>query len=411
MLQFSGLCVVCPQRLHQAIVPPLVLLQLVLLALLPTTRPPQLCLLPIETLVPSLVLPQSALRTHLPTATLSVARPSAAKKGKGRASPGDGPPTPPLHMHQRIDPWAVEEFVILSDEEGNGPSVNMRASSSARSALPNASSSSRLGMHLQISDHDHGDNSHHDSVEESGSATVIRDSSGEAVASMRVSIVFESFFYITLAMFATLYGRKFSCRLIPEGADPQVFHEALGALEGFKLHSIPVKSTGSDQAVSLTVLLRNGPEFKRKRLDLKRRLGLTKKLISPIPVSLMRYSVTLLGCMPLENTVTDWVHDLCRFTLKGGNINKTLNIVRDCHKAYANECYANGNTDADLDPEGMVAKKMLKDDVCSSWLLLGIRKPEFRALLKHLTFMIKDDNDKDIKEHIKNMSNSLFKRS
>ncbi|KAJ2064608.1 hypothetical protein GGI17_000935 [Coemansia sp. S146] len=386
--------------------------------------------------------------TRLTTATPSTGRLTWTQKGKGRAPPGDAPSTPPLHMRQRVDPWAVEEVVTLSDEEGNGPNVNMRASSSARSALPNFSSSSRLGMHLPISDHDHGDNTDYDLAEENGFATVICDGSGGVITSMRVSIVFDSFFYMTLAMFATLYGRKFSCRLIPEGADPQVFHEALGALEGFKLHSISVKSTGSDQAVSLTVLLRNGPEFKRKHLDLKRRLGLTKKPISSIPVPLMCYSVVILGCMPLDqlsstvlqdmfstitgvdfetlpivtskeihrmsyddlcSTVTDWVHDLCRFTLKGGNMNKTLNIVRDCHKAYANKCYGNENMNADLDPKGMVAK-MLKDDVCSMWLLLGIRKPEFRTLFKHLTFMIEDHDNEGVKSYMKNVSISLFKR-
>ncbi|KAJ2884318.1 hypothetical protein H4R27_002178 [Coemansia aciculifera] len=360
---------------------------------------------------------------RLTTATPSTARLTWPQKGKGRAPPDDGPPTPQLHMRQRVDPWAVEEIVISSDEEGDEPSVNMRASSSARSALPNVSYSSRLGMHLSISDHDHGGNADHDSAEENGSATVIRDSSGEVVTSMRVSVVFGSFFYMTFAMLTTLYRRKFGCRLIPEGADPQVVHEALGALEGFRLHSIPVKRTGSDQAVSLTVLLRDGSEFDTMCQDLKRRLGLTSKPISPIPGPLLCYSVVRLGCIPLGQlsgdvlqgmlptitgvdfdmlpivtskgirrmsydnicrTACKWVHDLCRFTIKGGHMDKTMDVAVNCYKAYMSSCYAKRNPNADLDPKGKIAKRMLKDDVCHSQLLLGIRKPEFRTLFKQL---------------------------
>ncbi|KAJ2062044.1 hypothetical protein GGI17_002715 [Coemansia sp. S146] len=385
--------------------------------------------------------------TRLTTATPSTARLTWAQKGKGQAPPGDGPPTPPLHMCQIIDPWVVEEVVISSDKEGDGPSVNMNALSSAWEALPDIGPSSLLDMFLQISDCNHGDNPYHGSVEENNLATVVHDSSGETVTSIRMLLVFESFFHMTLVMFATLYCRKFGCKLIPKGSDPHVALEALGALEGFRLHSAPVKNTGSDQAVNLTVLLRDGPEFEIMYLDLKSQLGLTKTPILPIPESLMCYSVVMLGCMPLDqqssavlqdiiSTITGvgfdtlpiatskgirrmsygdlcsmsskWVHDLCNFAIKSGDMDKTLGMATRCHKAYANECYANGNTNTDLDPNSAIAKRMFRYDVCNSQLLLGIHKPKFGTLFKHLTFAIKDDNDKDIKKYIKNVSDSLF---
>ncbi|KAJ2059480.1 hypothetical protein GGI17_004360 [Coemansia sp. S146] len=68
----------------------------------------------------------SALRPHLPTATLSVARPSAAEKGNGRAPPNDRPKPPSLQMRQGIDPQ-VEVIEISSDEEEDGPSAGMQA--------------------------------------------------------------------------------------------------------------------------------------------------------------------------------------------------------------------------------------------------------------------------------------------
>ncbi|KAJ2868550.1 hypothetical protein GGH94_000082 [Coemansia aciculifera] len=350
-------------------------------------------------------------------------------------------------MRQRVDPWAVEEVVISSDEEGDEPSVSMSALSSAWEALPDVGPSSLLEMLLPISDRDHGDNAGHELAEERGSAIAIYDSSGEAVTSIRVSLVFESFLYMTFAMFGTLYRRKFGFQLIPEGADPHVVLEALGALEGFKLHLIPVKSTGSDQAVSLTVLLRDGSKFDIMRQDLKRRLGLMRKPISPIPAPPLFYSVVMLGCMPLDQlssailqdiistitgvdfdtlpivtskgirrmsyddlctAATDWVRDLCQFATKVRNMKETLGMVTRSHKKYANKCYANGNTDADLDPKGKIAKKMLKDDVCNSCLVFGICKPEFKKLLKHLAFMIKDNDDECAKKYMKNVSDSLF---
>ncbi|KAJ2753321.1 hypothetical protein GGI19_003210, partial [Coemansia pectinata] len=64
----------------------------------------------------------SALRLHLLSAILSVARPTAAKKGKGRAPPADVPKTPSLQMGQGIDPQVVDVIEISLDEEGDGPS-------------------------------------------------------------------------------------------------------------------------------------------------------------------------------------------------------------------------------------------------------------------------------------------------
>ncbi|KAJ2063711.1 hypothetical protein GGI17_001497 [Coemansia sp. S146] len=176
------------------------------------------------------------------------------------------------------------------------------------------------------------------------------------------------------------------------------------------------------------------------RLDLQRRLGLTKKPISPIPAPLLFYSVAMLGCMSLDqlssvflqdmiSTITGvdfdllpivtsqgirrmsyddlcskakkWVRNLCRVTTKVRNKNITPGIIGNCHKAYVKECHTKGNTTADLDPKGTVAKRMLKDGMYSSWLILGIHKPELKPLLNHLTFMIKDDDDEGIKKYMK----------
>ncbi|KAJ2862742.1 hypothetical protein GGH94_004076 [Coemansia aciculifera] len=82
----------------------------------------------------------SALRLHLLSAILPVARPTAAEKGKGRAPPGDGPPTRTLRKRQRVAPRVVEAIDISSDEEDDAPNTNKIASSSMQGALPNVDS-------------------------------------------------------------------------------------------------------------------------------------------------------------------------------------------------------------------------------------------------------------------------------
>ncbi|KAJ2104781.1 hypothetical protein GGI16_002632 [Coemansia sp. S142-1] len=318
--------------------------------------------------------------------------------GKGRAPPCDESAYPPPQMRHVIDLRVVDETVILSDEEGDEPRASTRAS---WEVLPDVGPSSMLGRFMPLSDGDHGDNADQNSAEENGSAAVICDSSGQEVTSMRVSLVFGSFFYMTLAMFATVYQRKFGCRLVPEGANFEVVQEALGALEGFRLYTIQAESAGSDQAASLAVLMRDGPKLETMRLDLQCRLGLTKRPISPIPAPLLFYSVAMLGCISLDqmsgavvqemlltitgvdfdtlSVVTEqgicqmsyddlccnaktWACNFCRLTTKGG-MHKTLGNVTRCRKAYIKACRAKGNTDADLDPKGNIAKEMLKSDV------------------------------------------------
>ncbi|KAJ2110578.1 hypothetical protein GGI16_000232 [Coemansia sp. S142-1] len=350
-------------------------------------------------------------------------------------------------MRHVIDLRVVDEIVIPSDEEGDEPSASTRAS---WEVLPDVGPSSLLGKFIPLSDGDHGDNADQNSAEKNGPTTVIHDSSGQEVTSVRVSLVFGSFFYMTLAMFAAVYQRKFGNQLLPNGADSEVVQEALGALEGFRLYTIQAESAGSDQAASLTVLMRDGLEFDTMRLDLQKRLGLTKRPISPIPAPLLFYSVAMLGCISLDqmsgavlqemlltiagvdfdtlSVVTDqgirqmlygdifsktktWVHDLCLFAIKGGHIDKTLSMAATCHRKYIKKGHAEGNTDAGLDPKGTVAKRMLKDDVCSSSLLLGIRKHEFRTLFKQAEFMPKNDDDESVNRYMKKASNSLFKQS
>ncbi|KAJ2404768.1 hypothetical protein GGF41_007163 [Coemansia sp. RSA 2531] len=106
-----------------------------------------------------------------------------------------------------------------------------------------------------------------------------------------------------------------------------------------------------------------------------------------------------------------WARDLCRYTTNVRNRNKMLGMATRCYIAYTKECHAKENTPADLDLEGKIAKEMLKDGVFSSRLLLGIRKPEFKLLLKHLTFMIKNDKDEGIRTYMRNLSKHLFKQS
>ncbi|KAJ2255952.1 hypothetical protein GGI13_001368 [Coemansia sp. RSA 455] len=269
----------------------------------------------------------------------------------------------------------VDDIVIPSDEEGDEPSACTRLS---WDALPDVGPSSLLGRSMPLSDGDHGDNADQNSAEEHIATTVIYDSSNEAMTSMRVSLVFGSFFYMTLAMFATLYQREFGCRLVPKGADPDAVQKALRALEGFRLHTIQVESASSDQAVSLTVLMCDGPKFETMRLDLQMRLGLTTKPFSPIPAPLLYYSVVMLRCMPLDeisgavlqemlptitgvdfdtlSVVTDqgicqmsyddlcsnaktWACYICRLTTKGG-MHKALGKAMRCRKAYIKECRA-----------------------------------------------------------------------
>ncbi|KAJ2069491.1 hypothetical protein GGI08_000326 [Coemansia sp. S2] len=290
--------------------------------------------------------------------------------GKGRAPPCDESAYPPPQMRHVIDLRVVDETVILSDEEGDEPRASTRAS---WEVLPDVGPSSMLGKFMPLSDGDHGDNADQNSAEENGPTTVIHDSSGQEVTSVRVSLVFGSYFYMTLAMFAAVYQRKFGNQLLPNGADSEVVQEALGALEGFRLYTIQAESAGSDQAASLTVLMRDGLEFDTMRLDLQKRLGLTKRPISPIPAPLLFYSVAMLGCISLDqmsgavlqemlltitgvdfdtlSVVTDqgirqmsygdifsktktWVHDLCLFAIKGGHIDKTLSMAATCHRKY-----------------------------------------------------------------------------
>ncbi|KAJ2260394.1 hypothetical protein GGI01_003022 [Coemansia sp. RSA 376] len=209
------------------------------------------------------------------TTTTSVPLPRLtwAQKGKGRAPPSEEPASPPPQMRHVIDLRVVDEIVIPSDEEGDEPSASTRLS---WEVLPDVGPSSLLGKFMPLSDGDYGDNVEQNSAEENGSAAVICDSLGQEVTSMRVSLVFGSFFYMTLVMFATVYQRKFGCRLVPKGADPDAVQEALGALEGFRLYTIQAGSAYSDQAVSLTVLMCDGPKLETMRLDLQCRLGLTK---------------------------------------------------------------------------------------------------------------------------------------
>ncbi|KAJ2115132.1 hypothetical protein GGI01_003185 [Coemansia sp. RSA 376] len=293
-----------------------------------------------------------------------------AQKGKGRAPPCDESAYPPPQMRHVIDLRVVDETVILSDEEGDEPRASTRAS---WEVLPDVGPSSMLGKFMPLSDGDHGDNADQNSAEENGPTTVIHDSSGQEVTSVRVSLVFGSYFYMTLAMFAAVYQRKFGNQLLPNGADSEVVQEALGALEGFRLYTIQAESASSDQAASLTVLMRDGLEFDTMRLDLQKRLGLTKRPISPIPAPLLFYSVAMLGCISLDqmsgavlqemlltitgvdfdtlSVVTDqgirqmsygdifsktktWVHDLCLFAIKGGHIDKTLSMAATCHRKY-----------------------------------------------------------------------------
>ncbi|KAJ2095762.1 hypothetical protein GGI03_005499 [Coemansia sp. RSA 2337] len=348
------------------------------------------------------------------------------------------PPTPPPRKHQRTAASAGKAFGTSSDDEGGEPSASMGASSSAPNDQSNV---------------DHG------AVQQHVLTTVLRDGSGEEVTSMRVSLAFGSFFYMPLSIFAILYHCKFGCRLVPKGIRRRAAYEALGTLEGFKLHTItiknadpdqPVKNANPDQKVKLTVLMRDGPELEAMRANLQERLGLTKKPILPIPEPLMCYSVMMLGCMPLEQlsgavfqemlpiitgvdfeslpvatskgvrrmpygelcrVAKKWARDLCRYTTNVRNRNKMLGMATRCYIAYTKECHAKENTPADLDLEGKIAKEMLKDGVFSSRLLLGIRKPEFKLLLKHLTFMIKDNKDEGIRTYMRNLSKHLFKQS
>ncbi|KAJ2463739.1 hypothetical protein GGI03_003653 [Coemansia sp. RSA 2337] len=341
---------------------------------------------------------------------------------------------PPLVSLQPMLPT----FGTSSDDEDGEPSASMGASSSA----PNDQS-----------------NVDRDTVQQHGLTTVLRDGSGEEVTSMRVTLAFGSFFYMPLSIFAILYHCKFGCRLVPKGIRRRAAYEALGTLEGFKLHTITVKNANPDQTVKnanpdqtvkLTVLMRDGPELETMRVNLQERLGLTKKPILPIPEPLMCYSVMMLGCVPLEQlsgavfqemlpiitgvdfeslpvatskgirrmpygelcrVAKKWARDLCRYTTNVRNRNKMLGMATRCYIAYTKECHAKENTPADLDLEGKIAKEMLKDGVFSSRLLLGIRKPEFKLLLKHLTFMIKNDKDEGIRTYMRNLSKHLFKQS
>ncbi|KAJ1908304.1 hypothetical protein LPJ71_003919, partial [Coemansia sp. S17] len=348
------------------------------------------------------------------------------------------PPTPPPRKHQKTAASAGKAFGTSSDDEDGEPSASMGASSSA----PNDQS-----------------NVYHGAVQQQGLTTVLRDGSGEEVTSMRVSLAFGSFFYMPLSVFAILYHCKFGCRLVPKGIRRRAAYEALGTLEGFKLHTITiknadpdqkVKNANPDQTVKLTVLMRDGPELETMRASLQERLGLTKKPILPIPEPLMCYSVMMLGCVPLEQlsgavfqemlpiitgadfeslpvatskgirrmpygelcrVAKKWARDLCRYTTNVRNRNKMLGMATRCYIAYTKECHAKENTPANLDLEGKIAKEILKDGVFSSRLLLGIRKPEFKLLLKHLTFMIKDDKDEGIRTYMRNLSKHLFKQS
>ncbi|KAJ2058286.1 hypothetical protein GGI08_003460 [Coemansia sp. S2] len=280
----------------------------------------------LSTAPPSLAGPVSGTLAGSATATTPAPLPRLtwAQKGKGRAPLGDEPAYPQPHMRHVNELRVVDEIVILSDEEGDEPSASTRLS---WDALPDVGPSSMLGRFMPLSDGDHGDNADQNSAEENGPTTVIYDSFNEAVTSMRVSLVFGSFFFMTLTMFAAVYQRKVGNQLIPKGTDPEVVQKALGALEGFRLYTIQIGSADPDQTVSLTVLMRDGPEFKRMRLVLQKRLGLTKRPISPIPAPLLFYSVAMLGCISLDQMSGAVLQEML-LTITGVDFDK-LSVVTD----------------------------------------------------------------------------------
>ncbi|KAJ2878273.1 hypothetical protein H4R27_005887 [Coemansia aciculifera] len=168
---------------------------------------------------------------------ISVSRATTAEKGKGRAPPGDGPPTQTLRKRQRVAPRVVEAIDISSDEKDDAPNNNKIASSSMQGALPNVDSLPEpRGYGMLYNPFDFVGSS---SLDQHNSTSKIRDRSGNKVT-QRILFVLGPFLCCHFDLFIVIYRYAFGCELVPSGTSSRDFMLTLANMEGFKHWSPPV---------------------------------------------------------------------------------------------------------------------------------------------------------------------------
>ncbi|KAJ2756087.1 hypothetical protein GGI19_001148 [Coemansia pectinata] len=202
---------------------------------MPTVPPPQDS--PVTGTVAGSATASVTLPRQYPMA-ISVSRATAAEKGKGRAPPGDGPPTQTLRKRQRVAPRVVEAIDISSDEEDDAPNTNKIASSSMQGALPNVDSLPEpRGYGMLLSPLDFVGSS---AADQRNSTSKIRDRSGNKVTTQSILFVLGPFLSCHFDLFIIIYRYVFGCELVPSGTSSRDFMLTLANMEGFKHWSPPV---------------------------------------------------------------------------------------------------------------------------------------------------------------------------
>ncbi|KAJ2027748.1 hypothetical protein IWW57_002466 [Coemansia sp. S610] len=251
-------------------------------------------------------------------------------------------------------------------------------------------------------------------------------------------------------MLAVLYRRFYDEDMVSDGTTFQHVCDSFNAMDGLVI-SIPLDSFVEPSTIEEAheyFLECNGPDYDLKCQSLQKRLSQLELAILPIPRPLFLYSLAMLGCMRYDklsdthfedqaslimkerspslpyvtgsgvrflerkdtcNAVKIWLHDICRFAFGLGHLENTLIMAAKCFTAYWSKRLEQGTVNGNYDhPYGLIAKKMLKDDVHSSRLLLGIRSSELKALFLYLPFIMEGAVDNDMMEYLKRTLDKLF---
>ncbi|KAJ2254991.1 hypothetical protein GGI13_001848 [Coemansia sp. RSA 455] len=341
----------------------------------------------------------------------------------------------------RFVPYAHPHVTNVNTIPANlatGPAVQSRAahtdaspaSSSATPPSPehrSANSQEVSASELPLDSESEEDMSH---VGQNGSATIIRDRTGNVTLG-EVSRLFEPFIFISLDMIYIVYLELFDRNPADASADTLQLNQHLKAVERFKIWG-----HGLNVLQDFYFLARSGPTYQQIRQTLRSHLRISEEeKAGVVPAPVLYFNLVTIGCVHASRladstreeqffstipvhmfmrvtgcelrsryVITEdgpksfpgteycrfaqgWLMRISKYIVKDDRMKDLLDVADDYYAKYEEAGRDKGNSSAVFDPDGSIGRGMLQSCDPVIDLVLGLRGKDFLELYVFLPCM------------------------